>query len=351
VTYDGRFKYPYDAWNRKVKSSHAYRAPSTTAVAGKSEGDLIEGSVVNEIAYDGLNRRVVKQVTNSADLDCTYHYYFDGQSIIEERDGSDNVLRQNVWGLMYIDELVQTALNEDPDSGSEQDVEEFFYLLHDVQFNILGMVDDGGEMVERYEYTPYGQRSVFGPTGRNDALCGAYLLIGERQRIGSTLQPYALNPFGHQGLYHDEETGNINNRARILNPRLGRFMQTEPFGYIDGMSLYQYVASNPVKWVDPTGKYLEPVSLYMPGNPGGPDIPPDWPGGKDEGFAPIDVPECCLCNARLDPIDMFKPNKKCKKDGDVLVLVARSGQPCEPNKAWQAKEICGDVVCPQGECT
>lgn len=44
-----------------------------------------------------------------------------------------------------------------------------------------------------------------------------------------------------QGLMHDEELSNgdiIYNRARVLHARLGRFMQRDPLGYVDGLNAY-----------------------------------------------------------------------------------------------------------------
>ena len=58
--------------------------------------------------------------------------------------------------------------------------------------------------------------------------------------------------FGHQGLLHDEATGLIYNRARYLHPGLGRFMQRDPLGYVDGMSVYAYYAGMHGE-VDPMG--------------------------------------------------------------------------------------------------
>ncbi len=62
---------------------------------------------------------------------------------------------------------------------------------------------------------------------------------------------------GHQGLAADHETGLYYNRARLLHPTLGRFTQRDPLGYVDGMSVYQYVRSGPVGWVDPSGTSTE----------------------------------------------------------------------------------------------
>jgi RHS repeat-associated protein len=63
------------------------------------------------------------------------------------------------------------------------------------------------------------------------------------------------NPIGHQGLHHDKATGLIYNRARMLNPTLGRFTSRDPLGYVDGMSLYRYLGSSPVGANDPWGLY------------------------------------------------------------------------------------------------
>jgi len=63
------------------------------------------------------------------------------------------------------------------------------------------------------------------------------------------------NAFGFHGLQHAAVTGFVYARNRYYDPELGRFIQTDPMGYVDGPNSYQYALNNPVNYSDPLGLF------------------------------------------------------------------------------------------------
>src|SRR5688572_21835128 len=49
------------------------------------------------------------------------------------------------------------------------------------------------------------------------------------------------------------------------SPTLGRWIQTDPAGYLDGQNLYEYVRSNPASGVDPYGLFTNHVVITTNG--------------------------------------------------------------------------------------
>ena len=61
-----------------------------------------------------------------------------------------------VWARNYIDELVQLA------RGTTK-----YWVCQDANYNVLGLVSSTGILKERYQYTPYGQRTGFSSHSRH----------------------------------------------------------------------------------------------------------------------------------------------------------------------------------------
>jgi RHS repeat-associated protein len=72
---------------------------------------------------------------------------------------------------------------------------------------------------------------------------------------------------GFTGHEHDDELGLVNMKGRVYDPKLGRFLTTDPIvaNLFSGQSFnaYAYVLGNPLSYVDPSG--FQPTNVNEPG--------------------------------------------------------------------------------------
>ena len=79
--------------------------------------------------------------------------------------------------------------------------------------------------------------------------------------VGDPSGPFTYN-LRFPGQYFDRETKLNYNYFRDYDPRLGRYIESDPIGLAGGTNTYAYVGGNPVKYTDPRGTCFGPLVIY-----------------------------------------------------------------------------------------
>jgi RHS repeat-associated protein len=215
LTRDTAYQYAYDEENRIIQVQR-----------------LSDSALVGQYYYDAFGRRVAK-IVNPAGTASTNYYFYDEGRVIEEQDTSGATSAMFTYGK-YIDEVLTM------DRAGHT-----YYYHQNSLWTPYAMSDNTGAVAERYTYDAYGYVTV----------------------LDSGYAPLALNSWGtpHSAVTNrylftgrelDEETGLSFYRARSFDPVKGRFLQRDPItdAQSEFNNLYEYVKSNPVNLVDPSGQ-------------------------------------------------------------------------------------------------
>ena len=267
LTNDGTHTYQYNYNNRLISVDNGATATYT---------------------YDALNRRIQKMVVEP--VETTTNYYYCGDQAIEERDANNAVLATYIFGIS-VDDVLQMQRGGNT-----------YYYHKNHLGSVVALTDGSGNLVERYEYDPYGQPTILDANDNvlSQSAVGNSILFTDRD--------------------YDAETGLYYYRARTMHPILGRFMQHDPLMYVDGFNMYCYVNNKPILLVDNDGLTQEECSTgkcsadekYNPscdycGPQGWPWLNDKVPNFGDEG-----VNKACY---EHDRCYKYGPNKmKCDND-------------------------------------
>jgi len=182
---------------------------------------ILQGaSAVASFSYDAVGRRTVRNESGQATT-----YLYDGADPVQEtRAGQVNPI------LTGLSPDQRFARNEA--SGRT-------YFITDGQGSTRGLTDAAGALVQRYDYTPYGEAS---------ASSSAF-----------------DNPYQYTGRELDD-SGLMFYRARYYQPRHARFLSEDPLGLAAGdPNTYAYVYGNPLAYTDPLGLWAwgDPLPQWL----------------------------------------------------------------------------------------
>jgi len=210
--------YTYDAANRLT-------AAGDVAYTWDARGNLVNDGTFT-YTYDAAGRLVGAQSITST---LVYTYNGDGLRVSRSANGTASTYAWDVADPLP-QMLSEGASLYVPGVGW-WDGAAWTYILSDGLGSVRQLADAGGRVVQRYDYTPFGETLAAQGTWES-----------------------ALR---YTGEYWDADAGLVYLRARWYDPVLGRFVSADTIvlepGNPQSLNRYSYVLGNPLRFSDPGG--------------------------------------------------------------------------------------------------
>jgi len=254
---------------------------------------VLNGTGVN-YRYDGLGRRVEKEVNNVATT--TTRYVYDNEDILLELNSSNTIVSRYTHGPDIDEPLIMEK------SGAS-----FFYHA-DGLGSITELTNLSGAVAQRYTYSSFG-------------------------KIESQLDPNFAQPYTFTSREYDSESALYYYRARYYEAASGRHLQEDPVLSSDtNLNLYPYVRNNPINRVDPSGEIaVAAIPAICAANPAA-----CYAAGVAVGYA--------VCRAMGGCQFPLPPTIETPPPVDICILAREPGVPTEkdgfkPKKRWDGKMV------------
>ena len=233
--------------NKKINISYEESNPLYPSLIERSEGEKREeiklsyegrrlsiveiGTKKYLYKYDSLGQRVIKEEGNNKER----YQYQDGRIKQVEKEGE--------YSLIY--SYSSNGIIQSVSEISNKDIKTYFYLI-DIIGNIVGLVDENGNIVVEYDYSSYGKVEV------------------KKDTVGISKKDHIR----YKGYIYDEETKLYYLISRYYDPEIGRFISPDSVEYIEpssisGLNLYVYCGNDPINMYDPSGNFAISIGLLL----------------------------------------------------------------------------------------
>ncbi len=192
------------------------------------------GGLTTSYDYNYLNQRVRK--TRSNGVQTQYYYNTDGLLQLE----SSNTSNAPQATYFYDDAAKPVAVLYAANGPYNASAQDKLIYLHTDHLGAVRRASDSDfslwfsqRQVWSWESDPFGMAAPLQDPDGN----GVQTVINLR----------------FPGQYYDAESGLHYNGQRYYDPKMGRYISSDPIGLSGGMNTYAYVGNNPVNYSDPLG--------------------------------------------------------------------------------------------------